>query len=138
MKAAVVAVCVAIFAAGCGSSSPVAATTTAPTLTTELFTGNLPVAGSSFYSFTVANAGSVSITLGSLTLGRFSPLAIDVGLGLGVPAGTGCELTSSLNAVPALTAQLMASLGTGTYCVNISDIGKLSAPVAFTIRIVHP
>ena len=59
MKAAVVLVTVATLAASCSGNSPIAATTTAPTLTTEFFSGSLLVAGSSFYSFPVANAGSV-------------------------------------------------------------------------------
>lgn len=140
MKATVLAVSIVLLTAGCGGSSPVAATTTTqPTLTTEFFTGSLPVESSSFYSFTVTGTGSVNVTLASLTLSRFSPaLAIQVGLGVGTPAGTGCSLSDSLDTAPALTAQLTASLSPGIYCVDISDIGNLAEPVNFAIRIIHP
>jgi len=125
--------------AGCGndSSTPTTpSTSTAPT--TEVFTGSLDVKGSSFYSFSVLSTGTVSVMLASITLGSPSAAAaIPVSLGVGVPAGLGCGVTTAVTVAPALTSQIANSLTAGIYCVNIADIGNLTAPVNFAIRIVH-
>lgn len=127
----------ALLAAGCGGAS----TPTAPTATafssTELFSGSLSARGSSFYSFSVAQAGTVSLTLTTLSTSRFAPSAVAVGLGVGFPAGDGCSLSNSVNATPALTAQLVDTLQPGVHCVEIRDIGTLTGPMGFTVRIVH-
>jgi hypothetical protein len=128
-----------LLAAACGGDN---SSTTAPTVTgasTEVFEGTLAVQGSSFYSFTVATSGQVSITLASLVAAQPGPAVNNVlGLGVGTPLGTDCSLTNSVMASPGLTAQLVNSLTAATYCVRIYDLGSLSAPVNFAVRIVHP
>ncbi len=105
---------------------------------TEIFGGTLQVQGSSFYSFTVGTSSSVSITLASLTAIKPGPaLNTVMGLGVGTPLETDCNVTNSVPAAPALTAQLVNSLTPATYCTRIYDLGNLTAPVNFTIRIVH-
>ena len=134
---------VALLCSACGNSpattSP-STTTTTPSRTTELFTGSLAAGDSQFYSFTVGQSGTTDITLVSLTpVGAARPaLANPVGLGIGTPAGTGCSLSTALTAQPALTAQLSTSTPATTYCADIYDIGSLTVPAAFTVRIVHP
>jgi hypothetical protein len=134
---------VALLCSACGNSpsttSP-STTSTTPSRTTELFTGNLAAGDSQFYSFTVGQSGTTDITLVSLTpAGTARPaLTNPVGLGIGTPAGTGCSLSTALTAQPGLAAQLSTSTPATTYCVDIYDIGSVTAPVAFTIRIVHP
>ena len=118
-----------------GTTSP-STTTTGPA--TETFTGSLDVNGSSFYSFSVASLGTVSVMLASITMGNPGPAAaIPVSLGLGVPAGIGCGVTTAVTVAPALTSQIASSLPAGIYCVNIADIGNMRAPINFAIRIVH-
>ena len=120
-----------------GSDTPTTPTT--PTLpSAETFSGTLPVQGSSFYSFTVAAAGNVSITLASLVATPPGPAQKTVmGLGVGTPSGTECSVTNSVTTAPGLTAQLVNSLTPATYCAKIYDLGELTAPVNFTVRIVH-
>ena len=147
LKAIVWAGVVAAAAVACSSTSPSTTTTTVGTTTTtttisstanEIFTGLVGVQGSSFYSFTVAQAGAVSVTLASLTSGTPGPASAAVmGLGIGVPSGTDCAMTDSINAAPSLTVQLTLSKGVGTYCVRIFDVGQLTGPMNFAIRIVH-
>jgi hypothetical protein len=137
--ALVAASAIAVLAAGCGSSTPTAPSTTSST-TTEFFAGTLVAGGSGFYSFTVQTAGAVDVTLASLRAG--SPL-LDVlntalTLGLGTPAGTGCQLDMQTQAAPALTAQLTESMASGIRCVAVSDPGVLDHAVTFVIRVVHP
>ena len=141
MKAVASAVLLsAVLAAGC-SNNPT--TTTTPTSTTstnftEVFTGSLAVKDSSFYSFTVLQKSNVYLMLASMTVAPPGPaVSIPVKLGLGVPAGIGCGLTQSAIVAPALTAQIGVTLDPGIYCVNIEDVGNLTFPVAFAIRIVH-
>src|SRR5713101_4759958 len=129
-----------LLTAACGNSSD--SSTTAPTATgpsTEIFAGTLPVQGSGFYSFTVGTTGLVSITLASLTTTKTGPALNNImGLGVGQPLGTDCSVTNSVAAAPALTAQLVNSLTPAIYCTRIYDLGTLTVPVNFTIRIVHP
>jgi len=118
------------------SSPTTAPTTTGPS--TEVFSGTLPVQGSSFYSFTVVTSGQVSITLASLVATPPGPaLKNVVGLGVGTPLETDCSVTNSVTAAPGLTAQLASSLTPAIYCVRIYDLGNLTVPVNFSIRIVH-
>lgn len=128
----------ALLTVACGSDTPTTPTT--PNLpSTELFSGTLPVQGSSFYSFTVAATGNVSITLASLVPVAPGPAVNTVmGLGVGTPSGTECSVTNSVTTAPGLTAQLVNSLTAATYCAKIYDLGALTAPVDFTVRIVHP
>ena len=63
-----------LLTAACGNddSTPTTPTTTGPS--TEVFSGTLAVRGSSFYSFTVATSGQVSITLAlGVSDGRTAP-----------------------------------------------------------------
>jgi hypothetical protein len=145
MKHSVLALLVvALASAACGNNSQSA---TAPATTTpspgssgtfETFAGVLGIQGSSLYSFTVTTAGTVSIALTSLTPNATGPASTStVRVGLGVPIGTGCSVNSSVDTAAGLTTQLTASVTPDTYCVNISDIGNLTAPMNFQIRIGH-
>jgi hypothetical protein len=122
----------------CGSDTPTTPTT--PALpTTEAFSDTLGVQGSSFYSFTVAATGQVSLTLASLVPTQPGPAVNTVmGLGVGSPSGTDCSVTNSVTTAPGLVAQLVSSQSAGTYCAKIYDVGGLTGPVNFTVRIVHP
>ena len=126
-------------AAGCSSSTPAAPSTTSTSTGPSFFTGSLAPRGSSFYSFTLTQAGTVSLTLTSLTFGPQNTVpATIVGLGFGTPVGTDCGLTTSLKTGAGLVAQINTAGGTGTFCVDIFDVGNLHSPVDFVIRIVHP
>lgn len=128
---------IAAIAAACSKDS---ASITSPSSTTgdrltEVFTGTVPVQGSRFYSFTVSNAGIVELTLVSLSLdGRGSTLTTAMGLGSGTPNGTDCDLTNSVNTAPGLTIQLRTAMAAGTHCVKVFDIGNLTTPVNFAVR----
>jgi hypothetical protein len=128
---------VAAISAACGDS-----TTTSPTPVTgdmtQLFSGTLPVRGSNFYSFTLSQAGTVELTLASVTLdGRGSTLTTAIGLGSGTPNGTDCDITNSVTTSPSLKAQLRTAMGPGIYCVRVADVGNLTTSVNFTVRIVN-
>jgi hypothetical protein len=139
-RAIAAALAIAAIACANDTTSPSSTTTETTTVTqSELFTGSLSPRESSFYSFTTTTAGTVAITLASVTVSRPGPPTdVQMELGIGQPAGTGCALTSSLNASAGLVAQLTSPVETGIYCVNVSDPGTLTAPVSFAVRIAHP
>lgn len=146
MKIAYLALALALLAVTACNNNDSSGTTTPGAIPTETiqFSGSLSVNSSNTLQVAIAQAGTISVTLTSLTTANGAsttspPLAATVGLGIGTLAadGASCTLTQSVNVAPALTAQLSASLPTGTTCVQIFDLGNLSVPVFFTIRIVH-
>jgi hypothetical protein len=125
-----------ILSAGCGLLNNDSTSPSTPTTITDTWSNTLAVKGTSFYTFTVASAGPVSVTLS--TLSRTSTVA--VGLGLGTPNGTAsCTLSSSTSsAIAASTPQITVTENAGTYCAQIYDVGNLTTASSFTITIVHP
>jgi hypothetical protein len=141
----VLALCAAV--SGCSTDFPNTPTVPDPVIITEPpFTGTLSVNGSVTQPFTVTTAGRVNITVMSLADSN-GPAAtgvdgtIRVGLALGQWNGTVCGFT-----VPTLTNDnaFVATVITGAVqsatnlCVRISDVGKLTEPVAFELQITHP
>jgi hypothetical protein len=134
----VLALALAVAACGSSSTSP---TTTTTTPSTELFEGKLQSRGDSmFFSFTVGAAGNVDVTLASVTTAT-SPGAstnLVLGLGLGSPLATDCNLTTQTTTMPGLSSQLTGTnFSPAIYCVRVFDVGNLTTPVNFAIRIVH-
>lgn len=124
----------------CGADSPTApSTTSVPATTTVTFVTTVPVAGSRFYSFTVATEGTVTAMLASVaspTTG--APLALPVEMSIGVPAGTDCVGGQSVTAEAALGVQLTSSLAAGVYCLRLADAGLLREPARVAARFTHP
>jgi hypothetical protein len=139
VKVLAVLAVVGLLTAACGNDDAATTPTTPTGPSTENFSGTLDVQGSSFYSFTTTASGQVSITLASLVATRPGPALNSVmGLAVGAPLGTDCNVTSSINAAPGLAAQLVTTLTPATYCARIYDVGNLTTSVNFTVRIVHP
>jgi hypothetical protein len=107
---------------------------TSATARTETFASNLAVRGTASQSFSVAKAGTVSITLtGVASTGELS-------LGLGIPRadGAGCLLYTSMNAAAGAAPQITSSAEAGTYCVKVYDVGNLTRSTSFSVTIAHP
>jgi hypothetical protein len=140
----VIAAALAI-AAGCGASeSPTSPTTTTETpetpeavTITESFNGTVAPGSARFYSFDVGVRGTVNLTLDSIGGRDGVPATVWVGLGLGVPDGTDCATTTSLNTQSGTTPQVSTVVEPGTYCARVYDIGNLAASAAFAVTIVH-
>lgn len=111
---------------------------TEPVFTTQTFAGTLNTNGSLFYSIVVTQRGPVSLTLAAVQNPGGAALTTPVGIGIGVPKGTGCPRTSSLTTPPGLAAQLTVTLNPGTYCAAVYDVGNLSAAANFAMRITYP
>jgi hypothetical protein len=136
------ALMLALVAAACGGSdnaTTAASTTTGPI--TELFEGTLQGAGdSTFFSFTVNATGNVNVTLASVTTATTPGTSINLalGLGLGSPVATECSVTNQTTTTPSLVTQLFsANLAPAVYCVRVFDVGTVTRPINFAVRIVH-
>lgn len=133
MTRAAVLLALAVSTSACGLP-PGSASPTTTSGTTETFSGSLGQQDTKLYTFTVSQAGTVSITLTSL-----SPATVAVGLGIGTPNGTtSCTLISANPAAMAgTTPQITATESPGSYCVDIYDVGNLTGTSTFSITIVH-
>lgn len=105
---------------------------------TETFAGTLQQTGTGFYSFVVGQAGPVGLTLAAVQTPGGAALTTPLGIGVGIPSGTGCARSASQTAPPGLAAQLTVTLNPGTYCAAVFDIGSLTGTVNFAMRIRHP
>ena len=130
--------------AGCDDSSSAtspSSTSTTPTVasptTTELFAGRVEVNGSTFYSFTVVENGTVNVNLADVG-GAGVPPTVWLGLGLGTPSGEDCSASATINTAPGTAVHLTGTYAPGVYCVRVWDIGNLAAVAAFNVTIAHP
>jgi hypothetical protein len=139
LRPIVLALALAMAACGGDNSSTTSPTATGPS--SQLFEGQLQSRGDfQFFSFTVTAAGNVNVTLASVTT-TTSPgtsLNLALGVGLGTPLGTDCNLTQQTTTGPGLTPQLTGSnFSPAIYCVKVFDVGNLTVPVNFAVRIDH-
>jgi len=108
--------------------------TSSPSSSSETFGGTVGVQGSSRSTFTVAQQGTVTVTLSAV-----SP-SVAMGLGIGTPNGaTACAMTSSTTtALAGPTPQLTVTQAPGNYCVNVYDVGNVTASVTYSVVVAHP
>jgi hypothetical protein len=118
------------------TSSSSTTTVASPTVT-ELFAGRVPVGGSTFYSFTVVENGTVNVNLADVG-GSNVPSTVWLGIGLGTPGGEDCTTTATINTASGSAVHLTGTYAPGVYCVRVWDIGNLAAVAAFNVTIAHP
>lgn len=134
----------ALLSAACHSSTTSPSSTTTSTSTTtatapttfEAFASVVPVGGSVLYSFNIATNGTVNVTLNGVS-GVGVPSTVQLGMGIGTPAGTDCSVTSSVTAAAGTTPQLTGTFGPGQFCVRFYDVGNLVGPASFSATIAH-
>jgi hypothetical protein len=105
------------------------------TPTTDTFNGSLAQGGSLTFTFSVGTAGSVAVTLTSVSPPTTNPLALGVG-----PVSDGnCTISNSTSgAIASGNAQLSATQDKGNYCVKVTDSGSLATTSAITVTVSHP
>ena len=120
---------VALIAVLGGCSNPAGANGTS----TDTFNGTVASTGFDSHSFTVSNNGDVVATLTAL-----SPQStITVGFGLGQPTSTGCSLYSYSESAR-VGSVLSGTIGAGTYCVTVYDVGNIQGSDTYTLTVLHP
>ena len=117
------------------STTTTTALATTPTVS-ENFASTVPVGGAAFYSFNIGANGTVNVTLNSVG-GTGVPATVQLGIGIGTPAGVDCTVTSSVTAAAGTAPQLTGTYGPGLFCARIYDVGNLFAPAAFKATIAH-
>jgi hypothetical protein len=100
--------------------------------TTEVFESVLADRGFTAHSFVAAGAGTITATLTSV-----GPPSTSIGLGIGVRGAT-CVLNRAVTTGPGSAPQLSASVDRGVYCVQVYDVGTLTAPTRFSVTITRP
>ena len=124
----------AMFAVACEGDIASIPTTPDPVTVTETFTGSVNINGAATHAFVTFATGAVTATLTSL--GENPPAAI--GLSLGTMSGSTCSLvlTNDKAVVTSIVTGTVTTLG-GSLCVRIYDVGSLTAPVPYEIRVEH-
>jgi len=131
---------------GCSGDTPTSPTSTTTTTTTstlaspvysEDFNDVVSVNGSTFYSFTVTQYGTVNISPTSVS-GQFVPSTVTLGLGLGTPEAEGCSITTNISTASGAGPQLTGAYNPGVYCVKVSDVGNLFSAARFAVTIAYP
>ncbi len=131
---ALVAVSLAAASTACDDPGPTAPTPVTPVVVnvTETYSGILGRNGAVTFPFAVS-AGTATATLTTIL-----PSTAAVGLSLGTWNGISCAAVISNDNATEFT-QLVGTAGqNGTLCLRIHDVGRLTAPVTFTIAVVHP
>jgi hypothetical protein len=128
----------ALFATACGkSNSPTTPTRTpAAASQSERYVATMGVGGSSFYSFSVSQYGTVTVTLTAVS--GFDDPSVAIGLGLGVPSGFGCTPSTTATASAGATPQITNVYEIGVYCLRVYDVGNLNGPLTFDVTVAHP
>ena len=127
----------ALMAGACSSIYDTLPTTPDPVIVTDVFTGTITVNGAASHPFFTSATGTVTATLSSL--GETPPAA--VGFSLGTFSGTTCSVTTGLfndkAVVNSVVQGTVSTLG-GSLCVRIHDVGSLTEPVTYEIKVQHP
>ena len=131
LPASLVALSAVVMLTGCGSDNTPTTPSTPSGPMTENWSSVVAPGGASTRTFTLNSAGTIVVTL---TAGP------TVGLGVGLPRtnGGGCRLGLSVNASPGTTPQINAQADAGQYCVQVYDLGTLTDPIGFALKIEHP
>jgi hypothetical protein len=145
-----VALVIVLTTAACDNSSSSTAPTTSPATNTITLSGTVPAAvngvpQSVSQPFSVGQlGGTVTLTLTSAveTLpGGALNSSVVMGLGVGTPSGTACNVPAGSTALLSASATpLTGSLNPGSYCLQVTneDASAQSGPVAYTVVILAP
>jgi len=130
--ASAIVVGVTLMLIACGSDNTPTTPTNTSTTATENWSSVLAPGGASTRSFTVNSAGTIVVTL--------TVAGTTVGLGVGLPrtSGGGCRLGVAVNAAPGTAPQINTQADAGQYCVQVYDLGTLTDPTGFVLKIDHP
>jgi hypothetical protein len=127
----------ALMAGACSSIYDTLPMTPDPVIVTDVFTGTINVNGAASHPFFTSATGTVTATLSSL--GETPPAA--VGFSLGTFSGTTCSVTTGLfNDKAVVNTVILGTISTlgGSLCVRINDVGSLTEPVTYEIKVQHP
>jgi len=125
--------------AGCSPLGPTESPSVLPNanLSIETFNGTLPVDGSAFYAFSVADGGLTYLSLVSLKEGGADSNVL-VEIGVGGLSGTRCITSDATNVTATGTLQLTSVTERGVHCAVVNDVGNLTSDATFILKIIRP
>lgn len=131
---AALALVLASMSLACGSDNG-PSTPATPSSIANSFNGTVDVGGSDVHNFTVTASSQVDVTLTAAA----PPDGIIMGVGVGAPSGSPCTpfAGASVSTSAGSSAQLAGQLSPGSYCVVVFDVGNQTAPVSYTVVVVH-
>ena len=129
-------VAAAIVSGACNETANPTAPSAVTSPVTVSYETQLYPRGAASRSLTVAQSGTVQVTLTSVRPDQ----SVELGIGLGIPRAdsSGCHLSQSVNAASGAAAHIVTNVDAGTYCVQVFDLGTLTNEVSFSVTIVHP
>ena len=137
MRAPLLAALLATGAAACESNNPTTPDPpTTPSTTTETFSGSLNPNGAASFPFTVAAAGTITVTLTTVA----PDATVPIGLSLGTWNGTLCSVGSGLFNDNALQGAFVTGSASslGSLCARVYDSGKVTGAMTYSLTVVHP
>jgi hypothetical protein len=126
----------ALFAAMCvGCSENTVVPSPASSQVGDTFSGSVSVGGSDSHAFKTSS-GNVSVVLTAAG----PPDTIAMGVGIGVQDGSTCTLIAGASTTTSAgpTAQLSGAVSQGTFCVQVYDVGRATAPISYSVSVIHP
>ena len=123
----------AAVATGCGDEDPITAPPESPIPVTETFSGTVTVNGAFTHPFAVAKAGSVQAQLTALSPDD----TVTVGLALGTWNGIACQVVITSDSAKLSTSLLGTATAPGSLCVRVFDVGGLTAPTNYDVKVDH-
>ena len=126
----------ALASAACGDdlTTTIPTDPTTGTPTTDTFPGTINPNGGATHTFATARAGSVTVTLNSLSPDN----TVTVGLSLGTWNGESCQTVIARDSTVEGNSIVGAASGAGNLCVRVYDVGKLAAATSYVVQVVHP
>lgn len=138
LGAALAVAALSVGTAGCEETTPNNPINPGPLPTTEQFSGSIGINGAIAFPFSTASAGTISLTLTTVTPDN---TAI-VGLSVGTWNGTACSVSTGVfndSAQQGITVTAaVSSAGFNNVCARVYDSGKLTAGINFEITVVRP
>jgi hypothetical protein len=122
-------------AAACGDDTPTAPTEPPPQrpTTTVPFEGVVTVNGAVTHPFNTGGSGLITVTVTALS----PDSAAVLGVSLGTWNGTACQIVIANDNATQASVVIGNAGGVGSYCARVYDVGKLTAPSAYTLTVVH-
>jgi hypothetical protein len=128
---ALVLACALVSACGDDNSTPTTPVEPAVQVT-ETYTGSIGINGAATHLFVTGDAGQAGATLTALSPNS----AAIVSFAMGVWNGQYCAITLAKD--DATQGSILGAAAViGTFCIRISDVGRLTAPTDYTIVVTH-
>lgn len=123
--------------AGCGGDiQNIIGPTPEPVIVTETFTGTIARNGATSHPFPInfSSGGEVTALLRTLT----PDSAAVIGLSLGTWNGSACAALLSNDTATQASSLTGLATTSGSLCVRLYDVGRLTEPVSYEIDVTHP